>query len=422
MAVERNLANAQSSKGLRRRRGSLEESALIDKDLYEDALEPIFNIPRVTMSGEIDPTELNSQINRFSTSGYKNSDEYEKILSMSKDMYDLKGTFVFGSNWYIPVHFGRQKRSTIDKARKGNVIRFKQNYLCEWIGVSDGGLINISKLIKLRTLDPKDVEFECPRDKKGNYELNEYVIAMDVARSESENNNKTAIFILKIIRSKNNRVRQVRVVNIITPPNGLTVGEQAIIIKRLFYKYGGDLNENKSMVKAIVVDANGVGGGVVDSLLEDQTDNETNNELGCFDTMNTDQRPQVSDSPKVVYALKAQSCNKEMIYNFIDYVETSKLKLFQNFEGSKHLNDDSKISKDDLIALEQQSNQVQKLVDEVSNLKLKITETTTTVQQVVRKIDKDRYSALIMGLFYINTFMDEIIEDTDDEDDAFCYC
>lgn len=68
-AVIDSLANAQSSKGLRRRRGSLEESALIDKDLYEDAIEPIFNIPRTTMTGDIDPTELNGQINRFSTSG-----------------------------------------------------------------------------------------------------------------------------------------------------------------------------------------------------------------------------------------------------------------------------------------------------------------------------------------------------------------
>jgi ribonucleoside-diphosphate reductase alpha chain len=68
-AIIDNLANAQQSKGLRRRRGSLEESALIDKDLYEDAIEPIFNVPRTTMTGEIDPTELNGQINRFSTSG-----------------------------------------------------------------------------------------------------------------------------------------------------------------------------------------------------------------------------------------------------------------------------------------------------------------------------------------------------------------
>lgn len=68
-AIIDNLANAQSSKGLRRRRGSLEESALIDRDLYEDAIEPIFNVPRTTMTGETDPTELNGQINRFSTSG-----------------------------------------------------------------------------------------------------------------------------------------------------------------------------------------------------------------------------------------------------------------------------------------------------------------------------------------------------------------
>ena len=76
------LANSQTSKGLRRRRGGLEESALIDKETYDDAIEPIFNISRSTMTGEIDPEELNGQINRYSTSGYKNSDEYEKILKM----------------------------------------------------------------------------------------------------------------------------------------------------------------------------------------------------------------------------------------------------------------------------------------------------------------------------------------------------
>jgi ribonucleoside-diphosphate reductase alpha chain len=417
-AVIDNLANAQSSKGLRRRRGSLEESALIDKDLYEDAIEPIFNVPRVTMSGEIDPTELNGQINRFSTSGYKNSDEYEKILAMTKDMYDLKGTFVFGSDWYIPVHFGRQKRSTIDKARRGNVIRFKQNYLCEWIGVSDGGLINISKLIKARTLDKDDLEFECPKDKKGNFELNEYVISMDVARSESENNNKTAIIILKIIRNKNGRIRQVRVVNIITPPNGLNFSEQTAIVKRLFYKYGGSLDETKSRVKAIIVDANGVGSACVDCFLEEQTDNETNQELGCFDTINTDQKPQVPDAPKMIYALKAQSCNKEMIVNFIDYVESSKLKLVKNFQDIKNAHEN--MSQEESIKVNQQSNQIQRLVDEVSNLKLKTTNTTTTVMQVVKKIDKDRYSALIMGLFYINSFMD-IVEESDDDDRQYVF-
>ena len=96
------LANSQTSKGLRRRRGGLEESALIDKETYDDAIEPIFNMARSTMTGETDPEELNGAISRFSTSGYKNSDEYEKIITMAKSMVDLKGSFVFGSDWFIP--------------------------------------------------------------------------------------------------------------------------------------------------------------------------------------------------------------------------------------------------------------------------------------------------------------------------------
>jgi len=287
-AIVDNLANAQSSKGLRRRRGSLEESALIDKDLYEDAIEPIFNIPRTTLGNEneVDPTELNGSINRFTTSGYKNSDEYEKILTMTKEMTDLKGAFVFGSDWRIPVHFGRQKISTINKARQGNSVRFKQNYLCDWIGVSDGGLINVSKLMKQRTLSLP--EFEIPTDKRKNPELTEYVISVDVARSASSSNNKTAIVVLKLIRNQKGNIKQVRVVNITTPPNGLNYTEQAIEIKRLFYKYGGDMNPTKSRVKAVVIDANNIGQGVVDRLLEDITDPETNEELGCWGTINTD--------------------------------------------------------------------------------------------------------------------------------------
>ncbi len=41
------------------------------------------------------------------------------------------------------------------------------------------------------------------------------------------------------------------------------------------------MNPTKSRVKAVVIDANNIGQGVVDRLLEDITDPETNEELGC---------------------------------------------------------------------------------------------------------------------------------------------
>jgi ribonucleoside-diphosphate reductase alpha chain len=410
------LANSQQSKGLRRRRGGLEESALIDKETYDDAIEPIFNISRPTMTGVIDPEELNGQINRYTTSGYKNSDEYEQILKVMHDMVKLNGSFVFGSDWRIPIHFGRQKMSTINKARDRNVIRFRQNYLCDWIGVSDGGLVNISKLMKAMILEKP--ELECPKDKNGKFLLNEYVISADIARSNSENNNKTQIVVLKIIRDKSGKVRQVQVVNMINPPNGLNYEEQSIAIKRIFYKYGGNLDMNKSRVKAIIIDANGVGQGVVEKLLEEQTDYQTNDELGAFATINTEDKCQPY-APKLVYALKAQGINSDIIRIFIGYVEANRLKLLRKIDDMKEDNQFSNLEASIKDEMEHACLNTQFLIDEVANLKLKKTESSGkySVEQVVKRVDKDRWSALVYGLYYVDLFMneEEIIEDEDDD-------
>jgi ribonucleoside-diphosphate reductase alpha chain len=335
---------------------------------------------------------------------------------MVKEMTDLKGTFVFGSDWRIPVHFGRQKVSTINKARQGNVTRFRQNYLCDWIGASNGALINVSKLMKARTIST--IELECPKDKRGNHELNEYVLSVDVARSSSDANNKSAIVVLKIIRNAQGVIRQIHLVNIITPPNGLNYKEQAIVVKKAFYKYGGNLDINKSRVKAIVIDANTIGQGLVETLLEDSTDPETNEELGCFSTINTNDKPAVEDAPPFVYALKSQGINGEIIRTFIDNVESNRLKLVKSFDDIK----DNLPSHIDELDAEVVTAQMQFLIDEVSNLKLKETQNkSVTVEQVVKRIDKDRYSALAYGLYYISLFLEKEVDEEVFEDLLFFF-
>ncbi len=413
-SVVDSLANSQQSKGLRRRRGGLEESALIDKETYDDAIEAIFNIARTTMTGEVDPEELNGQINRFSTSGYKNSDEYEKILKMSRDMVDIKGVFVFGSDWFIPVHFGRQKKSVIDKSRENNVIRFRSNYCCDWIGVSNGALINISKLIKARVINPP--EMECPKDKKGNLDLCEFIIGVDVARSSSESNNKTSIVVLKIIRNSSGSIRQIQLHNIINPPNGLNYEEQSIIVKRVFYKYGGSLNLMKSRVKAIVVDGVGIGQGLVEKLLEDVTDFDTNKEYGAWATINTDDKSKSKNAPEILYVLKAQGVNTDIIRTFIDYVESNKLKLIKPFDDIK-INLPKDIGQNDLLDIELACIQTQLLIDEIANLKLKKTQTGLTVDPVLKRVDKDRYSATAYALYYIALFLDKEQEEEPEDVD-----
>ncbi|AKO95003.1 hypothetical protein BEH_07275 [Priestia filamentosa] len=290
------------------------------------------------------------------------------------------------------------------------------NYESRWVGATDGALINISKLLKIRTLNKP--ELECPRDKRGNFELNEYIFGIDVARSNSQSNNKTAIVVLKIVRSNSGVIRQIQLVNIVEPPNGLSFKEQSILVKRMFYKYGGSLDLNKSRVKTIVVDGNVIGKGLIDRMLEDVTDPETNEELGCFDTVNTEQKPDVPNAPRIIYDLTAQGINGDIIRAFIDYVETGKLKMLKVFDDIKGKSTSSESATEE----EQAYKHTQYLIDEVSNLKLKTTKTSITVEQVQKKIDKDRYSALAYALYYIFMFLEkEETEEQYDEDDEFVY-
>jgi ribonucleoside-diphosphate reductase alpha chain len=54
-------------------------------------------------------------------------------------------------------------------------------------------------MLKLQTISKP--ELVCPKDKNGKYLLNEYVFGVDVARSNSQSNNKSCVVILKIIRN-----------------------------------------------------------------------------------------------------------------------------------------------------------------------------------------------------------------------------
>lgn len=412
-AVYSVLANAQSTKGQRRRRFTIEESNLLNNDLFKDVLEPVVNVPRRTIGKQsgVNPWELNGMINFVTTSGYRGSDEYVRVLGMLDEMADLKGKFVLGASWKLPCYYGRGETESQIMSKKNDPtqssVRFAQNYESKWVGSADGALINISKMLKLQTLNKP--ELSCPKDKKGNFELCEYVFGVDVARSNAQSNNKTCVVVLKLIRNIKEEIRQIQLVNIIEPPNGCTFKEQSLVVKRLFYKYGGDLDLCKSRVKAIVIDGNVIGKGLIDRLCEEHTDPDTNEELGCFASINSDIHCDNPEAPKIIYDLTAQGINGDIITKFTDYIETERLKLIKNYDEIR-----SSISKEEDFDTELACINTRLLIDEVANLKLKKTTNSITVEQVVKKVDKDRYSALAYALYYISLFLERYVEDSEE--------
>ena len=387
-----NLANAQTSKGRRRHRIKIEESALLNNALFEDALAPIVEVPRTT-SGSlalVDPEEMNFQIHFFTTSGYRGSDEFARSVRMVNGMRNLTGDIVLGSSWRLPCYYGRgsSKTQILKKKRNSNPIFFAQNYEQKWVGCADNALVDVNKLMATRTLEEPILEAQ--------RETDEYYIGVDVARSENTNNNQSAIVVIKVIRNPvNKRVAELQVVNVLGVTNKMNFKNQACMIKKL---------KNQYHAKMVIVDGNGLGSGLVDELLLDSYDEITGNYIGCFDTINTDNKPENPNADKCLFDMKAQGYQTKVVSYFINSVDSGMLKMLIRKQEQDFTDKEREFYDRNVLPFVN----TELLFMEIANLKLKVMSgNNLTVEKVVKKIDKDKFSALSYCIFYILEFTNQ---------------
>ncbi len=384
-----NLANAQTSKGRRRHRIKIEESALLNNTLFEDALAPIVEVGRTTAGSLaiIDPEEMNFQIHFYTTSGYRGTDEYNRSVRMINGMRDCSGDIVLGSGWMLPCYYGRgsTKSQILKKKRNSNPIFFAQNYEQKWVGCSDGALVDINKLMATRVLDRPINEIE------NNGE--EFYIGVDVARSENTNNNQSAICVIKVIRNLNTkRILELQIVNIQGISNKTNFTEQACMIKKLKKAYNA---------RMVICDGNGLGAGLVDELLKPSYDKITGEYLGCFDTINTDNKPQSTDAEKCLFDMKAQGYQTKVISHFINSVDSGILKMLIRKQEQDFSDKEREFFDRNVLPFIN----TELLFFEIANLKLKVMSgNNLSVEKVVRKIDKDKFSATSYCIFFIMEF------------------
>jgi len=391
------LANAQTSKGQRRARINIEESALLKSELFEDALAPIVEIPRVLPNGISDPCEISQSISFFTTSGFRGSSEHARNIKTYKDMVDLEGKMCIGSSWMLGSYYGRgsSKTKIIQKKSELNPIAFAQNYMSHWVGNSDNALVDIQKLMDTRIL---------PTPEFSNTDYSEYCLGVDVARSLKLGNNISSVAVIKIIRNEDLRIKQLHLVNIYEISGNTNFPEQAAIIKRIQKKFNA---------KAVCCDSNGLGIGILDEFGKISYDLETGEPYEAWKTMNSDFTASEPDANPIVFDLKPQSANNAIIVNFIGMVDGGKLKML-----IKKANED--------YSLDSYDNQAEDvlpyvltdlLVDEIANLKMKtLPSGQLTIDRVISRMGKDKFSALAYGLWYAKTFEDaEYIQDDLDD-------
>lgn len=388
------LANAQSTKGQRKRRLNCEESALLNNELFKDVLEPVVNVPRRTIGiqSAVNPYELNGMINYLTTSGYRGSDEFIRLTNLIDEMANLKGKIVIGAGWQLPCHFGRGETKAQILAKKEDpttsAISFAQNYESKWVGATDSALVNINKIMELRNIPIATLQ---PRKNR------EYYCGADIARSASSNNNKSAFVIIEVERNKNGTIKTATVCFIYVPPNGTNFHDQAMLIKRLDKIYN---------FKNVTVDINGIGQGVCEELMKETIDPLQNDPYEAWDTINTEDIPETDNAPKKIFGIKAQGIQTDIVTNFIDFVESGRLRLLVS---SKFIEMPDKIRNEkDIISIKSSHYQTDQLIDQIANLKLVQKQGgKLSVEQVARKTDKDIWSALAYILYYLKVYEDK---------------
>ena len=261
------MAARQSSRGKRATGGLMEECILIDQTLLNEVIIPTMNVDRRLSDGTRHKEEVinKSQI-YVTTAGWKNSFAYEKLIQiLIQQIIEPSEAVVLGGTWRIPVLEELLSKSFIEELKLDgtyNDASFAREYESEWSGDAENAFFSSEKFDKHRVLLQPEYEYS-GRSSKSAY----YVVSVDVGRK----GDLTEACVFKVTPQPQGSSLKT-LVNLYTF-EAEHFETQAINIKKLYYKY---------KARTVVIDANGVGAGLVDFMVLDQVDPETGDLLPNF--------------------------------------------------------------------------------------------------------------------------------------------
>ena len=400
------LTLGASSRGQRATGGIMEEAALIDGTALAEVIIPMMNIPRMTADGGKNEEEPHSQQTYITSAGSKNTFAYERLIELTTlSVLEPDDYFICGASYELPLHYGLFDKKTIQDQKLSSTFSsdgFARESMSIWTGGSSESWFNAKKLEKSRALLHCERKYNLTHEQvqnKGWF----YLISIDVARYGE---NDTSIFIFKVKPLEKGWRKEVVYTENLTKMNLLA---QAAHIKSLVKEY---------RPREVVIDGNGVGAGLIDALVVPSYGPNGEVYEPLYVTNDPDNYPiprgQEKSKNAVIYNIKANATMNSEIYSNL-YVQIN--------SGNLLLLASERIVKDKLMTTKkgQRMNYLSRekfllpytmtsrLIDEMNNLKLKASGAAgqIAVEQISRRINKDRVSALSYGLYRIKYYEDK---------------
>ncbi|MGL6081368.1 MAG: DNA-packaging protein [Gammaproteobacteria bacterium] len=384
---------AQGSRGLRRHGLSFEEICQMEKqrEIIGEVLLPLLANNRIGVDGSVSETELHKQLMYVTTASSRQSYAWEQLYSVMIDMARGKSAFVVGNDYDLPVMFKQLDPDYIEEVRSDpsmSPLQFAREYQSVWTGSSENSLVQLKDLEKCRVLTNAEMAFVKTRGVDA-----EYILTVDVARSEKTGTATTAVGVIKIVPRGNGTFMKY-LVNLETYKGNMHFEDQSLFVKELVEKYKASM---------VCVDGNGLGRGLLDFLIKE----DKYPSYSVVNDASYDKYKLPNSLPLIfnVMSNTAQTKASNIHNNFMAVISNHDLKMLipeSTLKAKAKNKDQEKLAKV-LKPYIETSN----FVDEVMNLTYVAQGNDTRIKQVSRQMDKDRYSAVSYGLYYIKLLEDK---------------
>ena len=376
--------------------GLVEECVGVDGTILNEVIIPTMNVSRRCMDGSVHPEEsLNKSQIYVTTAGWKNTFPYEKLITLLVRMVvDPGQSIVMGGSWRIPVLVGLLDSDFLINLKRDptfNEASFGREYESIWSGTVEDAFFNSEVFDRNRKIQKPEYEYS-GRSSASSY----YVVSVDVGRKGCD----TVACILKVIpQPQGPSIKSL--VNIVTMEDE-HFENQAIMLKKLYYKY---------KAKRLVIDANGLGIGLIDYMIKVQEDDKTGEYYPPFGVYNDEEnyykKFRTDDTEdEAMYLIKANATiNTEAHANLQTQLNAGKVKFLLDEREAMMKLMETKLGQG--MTPQERSKYVipfsltSILKEELTNLREENEGVNIILKQVNRKIRKDKVSSLEYGLYYI---------------------
>ena len=395
-----NIAATEKSRGKRRHGGLVEECVGVDGKILSEVIIPTMNVSRLCMDGTMQPEEtLNKSQIFVTTAGWKGTFAYDKLIQFLVWMItEPEKAFVMGGTWRIPVLVKLLDRTFLqDLQRDGtyNEASFDREYESKWSGTAENAFFNGETFDMHRILKQPEYEHS-GRSSIHSY----YILSVDVGRKGCD----SVVMAWKVTpQSMGPAIKSL--VNIYTLSD-THFEDQAKKLKRLYYKY---------KARRIVIDANGIGIGLVDYMVKPQNDDITGEHFPDFGVFGGTQADASDEYKKyrtneteedAMYLMKASApINSEAHANAQTQLNAGKVKLLIDERVAKIKLLDTAAGKK--MSPEKRAEYLKPftltsiLKEEMMNLREENEGINIILKQANKGVKKDKFSAFEYGLYYI---------------------